>query len=167
MIFAGSGRIKKNLALRARRNLTTACTRPRISVPLIVNLNGFGAECAAGDAGRYASAFDVAMSFRADVDEWAPDGRKILSAENLERIRRTLEEEGPIIVEHWFYRGSRSPGRLIFDDLDEFVGYVESHARSGDAFHVWSFASVCRDENVIASGKYPDEGGRVPKKGAY
>jgi hypothetical protein len=116
---------------------------------------------------RYASSFDVTMSFLADEDEWVSKGRKILSAENLERIRRTLEDEGPIIVEHWFYRGSRSPDRLIFDDLDDFIGYVQSHARSGDAFRVWSFASACKDENVIASGKHPDEDGRVPRKGAY
>jgi hypothetical protein len=122
---------------------------------------------AAGDAGRYASSFDVTMSFRADEDEWVSDGHKILSAENLERIRKTLEDEGPIIVEHRFYRGSRLPDRLIFDDLDDFTRYVQTHARSGDAFHVWSFASVCKDENVIASGKYPDEDGCVPKKGTY
>lgn len=107
------------------------------------------------------------MSFRAEEDEWVADGRKILSAENLEKIRQTLEGEGPIIVEHWFYRGSRSPVRLIFDELDAFIGYVQSHARGGDAFHVWSFASVCKDEGVIASGKHPDEDGRVPKGGAY
>jgi hypothetical protein len=107
------------------------------------------------------------MNFSADEDERVFDGRKILSAENLEKIRRTLEDEGPIIVEHWFYRGARSPDRLIFDDLDAFMGYVESRAQGGDAFHVWSFASVCKDENVIASGKQPDEDGCVPKGGAY
>ncbi len=107
------------------------------------------------------------MSFRSDEDEWVPDGRKILSTENLEKIRRTLEDEGPIIVEHWFYRGSSAPDRLIFDDVGEFVEYVQSKSRIGDAIHVWSFASVCKDDNVIASGKFPDEDGCVPRKGAY
>lgn len=107
------------------------------------------------------------MKVRCDTDEWTPDGRKILSVENLEIIGRTLEEEGSIIVEHWFYRGSRSPNRLIFDDFDAFTGYAQSNARIGDAFHVWSFASVCRDENELTSGKYPDDDGCVPRGGAY
>ena len=149
------------------RRLTTACTRPRIALMSSARRRACFIECAAGDAERYASSFDVTMNFRADEDEWFSEGRKILSDENLERISRTLEDEGPIIVEHWFYRGSKSPDRLIFDDLDDFIGYVQSHARSGDAFHVWSFATVCKDENVIASGKHPDEDGRVPRKGAY
>jgi len=37
-----------------RRRLTTASTRPRISMFLIENLDGFEVQCAAGDAGRYA-----------------------------------------------------------------------------------------------------------------
>lgn len=108
-----------------------------------------------------------AMNIRYEPDEWTPDGPKILSDENLEIIRKTLENEGPIIVEHWFYRGSRSPDRFVFEELDDFVEYVHSKARPGDAFHVWSFYLICTDEKVIAHGKHPDRDGRVPKKGAY
>ena len=104
---------------------------------------------------------------RPEEDDWRPDGKKILSPENLAVIERTLEDEGPIIVEHWHYYGSRAPDRLICEDLDEFVAYVETKSRIGDAFHVWSFAAVCRDENEIASGKLPDEDGCVPRKGSY
>jgi hypothetical protein len=107
------------------------------------------------------------MKARCEADEWSPDGRKILSAENLEAIRKTLEDEGPIIVEHWHYHGSRSPDRLVFDGLDEFIEYVQGKAGVGDAFHVWSFAAVCKDENEIAGGKFPDEDGCVPRKGSY
>jgi hypothetical protein len=56
------------------------------------------------------------MKVRCEADEWTTDGRKILSAENLEVIRRTLEDEGPIILEHWHYYGASPPDRLIFDD---------------------------------------------------
>ena len=38
--------------LSGGRNLTTACTRPRISILLIARLGAVGVECAAGDAGR-------------------------------------------------------------------------------------------------------------------
>ena len=111
--------------------------------------------------------FSAMMKIRPEADDWRPDGKKILSAENLEIIQRTLEDEGPIIVEHWHYYGSRGPDRFVFDDIDDFVTYVEGHSLSGDAFHVWSFAAVCKDENEIASGKFPDEDGCVPRKGAY
>jgi len=43
----------------------------------------------------------IAMKVRCEADEWSPDGRKILSANNLEIIRKTLEDEGTIILEHW------------------------------------------------------------------
>jgi hypothetical protein len=107
------------------------------------------------------------MKVRAEADDWTPNGQKILSPENLAIVRKTLEDKGPIIVEHRFYRGARSPERLVFDDFDAFVEYVQSEAVIGDAFHVWSFASVCRDENEIAGGKFPDDDGCVPRKGAY
>lgn len=107
------------------------------------------------------------MKVRCDTDEWTPHGRKILSAENLEVIRKTLEDEGPIILEHWHYRGARSPDRFIFDELNAFIEYVQNNAQIGDAFHIWSFATVCKDENTIAGGKFPDEDGCVPRGGAY
>ena len=104
---------------------------------------------------------------RNDADEWVPDGRKITSQENLDAIRKTLESDGPIIVEHWFYYGSRAPDRLVFDDFDEFNEYLNANTIAGDAFHVWNFAAVCRDDNELASGKCPDDGGLVPRRGAY
>ena len=107
------------------------------------------------------------MRIRPESDDWRPDGKKILSPENLAVIERTLEDEGPIILEHWHYYGSRAPDRFIFADMDEFIAYVETKSVIGDAYHVWSFAAVCRDDNEIAHGKFPDEDGCVPRKGAY
>lgn len=107
------------------------------------------------------------MKVRCEADEWTADGLKILSADNLTIIRKTLEDKGPIILEHWFYRGSSSPERFIFEDIDTFVEYVQSKSRIGDAFYVWSFASVCKHEKAIASGKFPDEDGCIPRKGPY
>ncbi|HEV8058532.1 MAG TPA: hypothetical protein VGP68_01585 [Gemmataceae bacterium] len=84
--------------------------------------------------------------FRSEDDGWMADGRKITAPEALEAIRRCLDEEGPIIIEHLFYRGSCAGG-TVFQDFDAFAGYPETHASAGDAVHVWSFAAVCRDEN--------------------
>jgi hypothetical protein len=51
--------------------------------------------------------------FRIEGDNWTPDGSKITEPAKLEAIQLTLDKEGPIIVEHWFYHGapgSRTPG---------------------------------------------------------
>jgi hypothetical protein len=105
--------------------------------------------------------------FRSEADDWTVDGRKITASEVLEAVRQCLENEGPIIVEHWYYRGSSAPDRSVFDDYEVFVEYLNTHAHAGDAIHVWSFAAVCRNDNELASGKCPDEDGLVPRQGAY
>jgi hypothetical protein len=102
-----------------------------------------------------------------DSDEWSAEGSNILSPDRLEAIRRVLEEVGPVILEHWFYYGSRSPDRLVFEDFEELLTYLQVNARPGDALHVWDFAQVCRNDNTLADGKYPDSQGRTPKGGAY
>src|SRR5688500_12146881 len=48
----------------SERDLTTACTRPRIAQPSSARLGAVGVECAAGDAGRYAASFWVTMKQR-------------------------------------------------------------------------------------------------------
>jgi hypothetical protein len=105
--------------------------------------------------------------FRSEDDDWTADGRKITSSEVLEAVRRCMENEGPIIVEHWFYRGSCAPDRSVCDDYEAFVEYLNAHAHAGDSIHVWSFAAACRNDNELASGKCPDEDGLVPRRGAY
>jgi hypothetical protein len=107
------------------------------------------------------------MRFCSEDDGWTADGRKITAPESLDAIRRCLEEEGPILVEHWFYRGSCAPNRVVFDDMEALTEYLKTRAFAGDAIHVWSFAAVCRDTNELASGKCPDENGLVPTRGAY
>jgi len=67
------------------------------------------------------------VRFYSEDDEWTTGGGKITAPESLQLIRKTLDDEGPIIVEHWFYRGSCAPDRLVFDDFDRFVEYGSSH----------------------------------------
>jgi hypothetical protein len=100
-------------------------------------------------------------------NEWSSEGRNIMSPDRLSAIRDVLETVGPVVVEHWFYYGSRSPDRLVFEDYHELLEYLKANARPGDAFHVWNFAEVCRNDNTLANGKYPDAEGRVPKGGSY
>src|SRR5262249_50323790 len=110
---------------------------------------------------------EMKTRFRCEEDGWVADGRKITAPEVLEAIRRCVDDEGPIIVEHWFYRGSCAPERAVFNDVEEIVRYLDAHASAGDAIHVWSFAAVCRDDNEMAFGKCPDGDGLVPTRGAY
>jgi hypothetical protein len=107
------------------------------------------------------------IRFFNEADEWTTDGAKITDPEHLETIRRTLENDGPVLVEHWFYRSASAPDRVIFDDFNQFTEYLNSRASAGDIINVWSFSAMCTDQNWIASGKCPDDQDRVPKKGAY
>jgi hypothetical protein len=106
------------------------------------------------------------MAFRSEADNWSRSGRNIISDDRLELIRATMEESG-IIVEHWFYRGGSAPERLVFDDFEKFQEYLDGNASPGDAFHVWRYDELCRNDNSLTTGKYPDTDGSVPEGGAY
>ncbi len=47
-----------------------------------------------------------------ETDKWKEEGEKINSRENLEKVKSALEH-GVLIVQHWFYRGSRNPNRFF------------------------------------------------------
>lgn len=101
------------------------------------------------------------------IDEWTADGARITDSEVMRRLRRVLEDESPLIVEHRFYRGARAPHRFVCDDPDDFEEYLRGHAHAGDSFYLWHFEDCCRDDNTFATGKVPDSQGRVPKGGVY
>jgi len=103
---------------------------------------------------------------RYEPDEWTPDGAKIMAADRIEKIQAALAR-GPILVQHWFYRGATGPRVYSFEDLEEFEAHLKENAVPGDAFDIWSFVDVCKTETVIAEGKLHDEDGCVPKWGAY
>ena len=106
------------------------------------------------------------MSTRNEKDEWGTEAPSIMSPERLSAIREVLEQS-PIIVEHWFFYGSRAPDRLVFDDYDAFDQYLRTQTRPGDAIHVWRYDALCRDDNALTHGKCPDIDGLTPKRGAY
>jgi len=97
-------------------------------------------------------------------DDWA-EGEAITSHDKLAKIAQTVERT-ILIVEHRHYRGASAPTRLFFEDQEEFLTYLNEHARPGDAFRAWPF-DLCTDDNAVAVGKYPDKLGRVPLRGAY
>lgn len=102
-----------------------------------------------------------------DGNEWTTEGRNILSPNRLAALRNELENVGPVIMEHWFYYGSRSPDRIVFEEYQDIEKYLSEQVRPGDALYFWSFAKTCCDHNTLVDGKIPDKQGRTPKGGAY
>ncbi|WP_164021430.1 hypothetical protein [Pyxidicoccus trucidator] len=102
-----------------------------------------------------------------EADAWSETGARITDVQVLERLRTVLAEEGSVIVEHRFYRGSRAPSRRVFDDFEALSAYLKEQTRPGDSFRMWSFESTCTDARVLEMGKVPDKLGRVPQGGAY
>lgn len=109
---------------------------------------------------------------RAEQDEWTRDGARIDDPDALAAVKEVLGTHGPVIVEWRFLRGGRAPDVLVFDDYDDYDEYDEYVAwlatiGEGDAVHVWDFWELCRDDNVVTSGKQPDPDGIVPRRGPY
>ncbi len=104
--------------------------------------------------------------WRAEADEWIEGGSKIGSKDKLQRIDAVLKE-GPIIVEHWFYRGASAPRHQIFDNYDDFVEYLKTNTRAGDAILVWDWKNSCKENNLFEAGKMADLDGCTPKHGPY
>jgi hypothetical protein len=100
------------------------------------------------------------------TDDWSTTGVNILEPEVLVRVRSLLEQQA-IILEHRLYRASSAPLRLIFDDYEDFLTHVKSSARPGDHFLIWGYSDLCRNDNKLVDGKYPDGAGRTPRGGAY
>ena len=104
---------------------------------------------------------------RYEPDGWTTAGSRIDAPEKMEAIRSELETKGPVIVKHWHYRGGSGPSHLVFDDFDEYLAYLNAHARPGDAFDVWGLYDLLSGVGSLAEGKFPDDDGTVPMKGAY
>jgi hypothetical protein len=82
-------------------------------------------------------------------------------------LGKTIEDDSDLVVEHRFYRGSRSPYRFVCSRISELEVYLRDNARPGDSFVFWRFDDCCRDENIDAQAKFPDADGRVPLGGSY
>ena len=99
------------------------------------------------------------------MDRWSTSGSNILTPEQLERVRRYLEETGTVAVTHWHYRAGRAPSRMAFDEFEEFESYLRTSTAQGDAIDVWPFPE--EPSARIAEGKIPNERGEVPERGSY
>jgi hypothetical protein len=100
-------------------------------------------------------------------DEWVKDRPAISEEKTLNAVKQAFEAGRILVVEHWFYRGSRSPDRLVFDDFEMFEDYLKEKAFAGDSIHVFDITDALEDGKQLAYGKCPNEQGETPKRGAY
>src|SRR5262245_15403041 len=100
-----------------------------------------------------------------DKSNWTVTGPNILAQQNLDAVRAHLEKIGFVAVLHWHFLGARSPTPMAFDDFEEFETYLRTHVKPGDAIDVWPFPT--ETTKPLASGKFPNDKGEVPIKGAY
>ena len=99
------------------------------------------------------------------IGNWSSEGANILAPDKLASVKHHLENVGFIMVLWSHYFGSRAPTRLTFDSYDDFLRFVETEPRKGDAIDIWAFPTD--PEARIAYGKIPNEKGEVPERGAY
>jgi hypothetical protein len=95
------------------------------------------------------------------------DGPNILSAEMIKVVEQALVRRGSIIVEHRIMNGGGNPYKLVFDDIEDFMDHLKKTAKPGDNVLVWCYDELCRDDNLVTRGKYPDADGRTPIGGSY
>ena len=99
-----------------------------------------------------------------ESDDWSADHANIMS--QLPKMEAAIERT-VLVLEHWFYRGSKAPRRMFWEEFEELRSYLEKEVRPGDLLFFWEFDKVCRKDNLFAQGKFPDDKGRVPARGAY
>jgi hypothetical protein len=104
--------------------------------------------------------------WRAESDNWSRDGSLITDDSKIEAIKAEFRQ-GPIIVEHSYYRGGSAPSRHVFEEWEDFESYLIAKAHAGDAIDVWSFSELCKSDKLLAEGKCPAEDGTVPRGGPY
>ena len=106
------------------------------------------------------------MSNRCEEDRWGTEAPSVVASERLAAIKKAFEHSA-IIVEHRFYRGSCAPDHMVFEDYEDFEEYLRTRVRPGDSLWFWRYNELCRDDNCLTHGKYPDADGMVPSGGAY
>lgn len=101
------------------------------------------------------------------TDIWSKKIRAVTDPELRGKLIKEMEDRGPVIVEHRFYRGASGPMWTVISDIEELDLMIEKHSRLGDDFWFWSFLDVCKDDNALGRGKVPDSEGRTPERGPY
>jgi hypothetical protein len=97
---------------------------------------------------------------------WGNDAPSVLAPERLAAIKRAFDGSS-LIVEHRFLFGGRAPDSLVFEDFEDFEEYLRTKVSPGDALWFRRYHDLCRDDNAITHGKYPNAEGQTLTGGSY
>jgi len=111
--------------------------------------------------------FTFKSGWFSEADEWVLGLPAISDSDILEKMKMAFDAGKTVVVEHWFYRGSSAPDRLVFYDYDMFEDYLKEKCRAGDSIHVFDITESLKDGAQLVHGKCPNERGETPRKGAY
>ena len=98
-----------------------------------------------------------------DPDNWRIDSSQTIDEATLEEIREYLNRKGYLVGLHSHFCGARCATPIAFYDPDMLDEYLSEHGRPGDIFRFWPLP----DDSPVFEGKFPNENGEVPTKGAY
>ena len=104
---------------------------------------------------------------RLEHHAWTLEGEKLDAPENVSAIQKIFDEDGPILVRHWYLGGATAPNKVVFESFEEFVAYLEKNAGTGDEIEVWNLWPFMRDTPPVVKAKCPDADGAVPREGFY
>ena len=90
----------------------------------------------------------------------------ILAPEQLTAIKQAFQGSS-LIVRHAYMNGGRAPDSIVLDDYEDLEDYLHTKVAPGDILSFWRYNDLCRRDNAIASGKYPNTDGSLPTGGAY
>ena len=90
-----------------------------------------------------------------------------LSNATLDRLMKIAEEESPLLVERWIYRGAQAPQRFVVASADELESYLRENWRPGDAYWFWRLDECCPTSCATANLVVPNADGSLVKGGPY
>jgi hypothetical protein len=98
--------------------------------------------------------------------EWGSESPSVLAPERLAAIKSAFDGSSMIVAHHFLF-GGRAPDSFVFDDYEDFEEYLRANVRPGDRLRFWRYNDLCRDDNAVTYGYYPNAEGQTPTGGAY
>jgi hypothetical protein len=84
--------------------------------------------------------------------QWTPDGPNLLRDENLDRVRRSLEE-GWVCGMHLLFCAGASGYPVAFSTYETYLEHVRQ-ARPGDLFYLWSVGELRKRKLLLVDARY-------------
>jgi hypothetical protein len=100
-------------------------------------------------------------------NNWTHDpSSNIASEQNKTKIRDALTK-GYIVLEHMHFGGGTGLDKLLIDEYEDFLTYIETKAKPGDQFVIYAIEDLFDRGLYLLKCKFPDDQGRTPRGGSY